>query len=542
MAKKPPTSPKAISPASELNPADESGQLSRLRDIAASFGSEDKFKLLVDSVADYAIFLLDPNGYIQTWNRGAQQIKGYEPEEIIGKHFSVFYGSEDLERHHPEYELSVARSTGKFEEEGWRIKKDGSRFWANVVITRLTDASGKLIGFAKVTRDLTEKKAAQEKLRVSEEKYRLLVSAVKDYAIFLLDPDGRVATWNDGAQRLKGYSPEEIIGQHFSKFYPEEDIRARKPEWELEEATLTGQFEDEGWRLRKDGTRFWASVVITTVRNEQGKLIGFSKVTRDMTDRRRLEEKLRRANEELDQRVQQRTAQLEEAVRSRDEFLSIISHELRTPLTSLKLQIQTAVRQLDRNNTEMFQERAVKFVNGAGKQLDRLSRLIDDMLDVPRISMDRLAIEKAPFDLTELVREAMERFELECKKTGCTIEFSDDGPILILGDRHRLDQVMSNLMLNALKYGESKPIHLSVRKAGEKALIEIKDQGIGIAVKDQDRIFDRFERAVSANAVSGMGLGLYISQKIVEAHHGRISVQSELGKGSTFIVKLPISK
>jgi hypothetical protein len=542
MAKKPPVSQTTPQIASDHEPQSESGQLTTLRGTATGFEGEEKFKLLVDSVADYAIFLLDSKGYIQTWNRGAQKIKGYAPEEIIGKHFSIFYGNEDLERHHPEYELSVARSVGKFEEEGWRIRKDGSRFWANVVITRLTDSNGQIVGFAKVTRDLTEKKAAEEKLRMSEEKYRLLVSAVKDYAIFLLDPDGRVATWNVGAQRLKGYAPEEIIGQHFSRFYPEEDIRARKPEWELEEATLTGRLEDEGWRIRKDGTRFWASVVITPVRNDQGKLIGFSKVTRDMTDRRRLEEKLRRANEELDQRVQQRTAQLEEAVRARDEFMSIISHELRTPLTSLKLQVQTATRQLHRNNTEVFQERAVKFILGAGKQLDRLSRLIDDMLDVSRISMDRLAVEKAPFDLTELVRETLERFELECKNTGCTIELSDDGPVIIQGDRHRLDQVISNLMINAIKYGEGKPVKVAVRKAGEKALIEIQDQGIGIAVKDQDRIFDRFERAVSANAVSGMGLGLYISQKIVEAHLGRISVRSELGKGSTFTVKLPISK
>ena len=314
-----------------------------------SIENELLFRHAVESIADYAIFILDPQGYIQSWNLGAQRIKGYTAEEVIGKHFSIFYVPEDIQSGHVVYELQVASKEGRYEEEGWRVKRDGTLFWANIVISRLLDSERKIIGFVKVTRDLTQRRKAEERLRESEEKFRLLVSAVKEYAIFMLDPNGNVATWNDGAQWLKGYEPQEIIGQHFSRFYPEEDICAKKPEWELEEAILTGRFEDEGWRIRKDGTRFWANVIITATRNEKGKLIGFSKVTQDLTKRRRLEEKLRRSNEELDHKVKERTYQLEQAIQARDEFTGIISHELKTPITSLKLQVEMALRQLKRD-------------------------------------------------------------------------------------------------------------------------------------------------------------------------------------------------
>jgi signal transduction histidine kinase len=280
-------------------------------------------------------------------------------------------------------------------------------------------------------------------------------------------------------------------------------------------------------------------VVITPVRNNDGRLIGFSKVTRDMTDRRRLEEKLRRSNEELDQRVQERTTQLEQAVRARDEFMSIISHELRTPLTSLKLQVQMAERMVGRNHSAEFLERTEKFVMGAGRQLDRLARLIDDMLDVSRISIDRLSMTKSAIDFSDLVRENVERFDLECKKAGCMLELECERSLVVSGDRQRLDQVISNLLSNAKKYGQAKPISVRVHKAGSQVLLDVRDQGIGISTEDHDRIFERFERAVSANEVSGMGLGLYISKKIIEAHQGKISVTSEIGKGSIFTISLP---
>jgi PAS domain S-box-containing protein len=249
-------------------------------------------RLLVESVDEYAIFALDPEGYILSWNPGAERFKGYRAEEVIGKHFSIFYLPERIAEGFPEFELREAARLGRFTDEGWRLRKDGTRFWAYVVITALRASTGELVGYAKVTRDLTERRDAEEALRESEKRFRLLVQSVKDYAIFMLDENGYVATWNEGAERIKGYTASEIIGQHFSKFYSEEDIASGKPPRELEIASSTGQYEEEGWRLRKDGSRIWASVLITALRNDDGRLVAFAKVTRDLTERRAAQEQL----------------------------------------------------------------------------------------------------------------------------------------------------------------------------------------------------------------------------------------------------------
>ncbi|HJQ09464.1 MAG TPA: PAS domain S-box protein [Gemmatimonadaceae bacterium] len=248
-------------------------------------------RLLVESVDEYAIFALDPDGFIISWNPGAQRFKGYTADEIIGKHFSIFYPPEKIAEGWPEFELREAARVGRFEDEGWRVRKDGTRFWANVVITALHDPSGNLVGFAKVTRDLTDRRLTEEALRESEERFRLLVSGVKDYAIFMLDPTGHITTWNEGAQRIKGYTADEIIGQHFSIFYPPEANAIGHPQHELEIAKAKGVYEEEGWRVRKDGSRFWANVVITALRRPDGSLAGFAKVTRDLTERRAAQEK-----------------------------------------------------------------------------------------------------------------------------------------------------------------------------------------------------------------------------------------------------------
>jgi len=260
--------------------------------------NEDHFRQLVAGVRDYAVFLLDPQGTVLTWNCGAERIKGYRPEDIIGRHFSRFYPREAVASGWPAHELKVAESTGRFEDEGWRVRKDGSRFWANVVITALRGENGELRGFLKITRDLTDRKQAEEKLRHSEERFRLMVESVRDYAIFMLDPQGRVATWNAGAERLKGYTADEIIGEHFSRFYPAETIARGWPDEELRRAIADGRIEDEGWRMRKDGSRFWANVVITALYDENGALRGFAKVTRDLTERRAAEENARRLIQE----------------------------------------------------------------------------------------------------------------------------------------------------------------------------------------------------------------------------------------------------
>ena len=260
------------------------------------------FELLVQSVKDYAIFLLDPHGRVSSWNAGAERIKGYTVDEILGKHFSIFYPSESIAALHPDKELEIAVRDGRFEDEGWRLRKDGSRFWANVVITPLF-RDGVLQGFAKVTRDLSERRAQELRLKASEEKYRLLVSSVKDYAILMLDPEGNVVTWNEGAQAIHGYSAEEIIGKHYSLFYLEEAKQEDDPARELRVATEQGSFVSEVWRRRKDGSGFWASVVLTALRDRSGRLYGFSEVIRDMSERKRRDEEIEKLTEELGARV-----------------------------------------------------------------------------------------------------------------------------------------------------------------------------------------------------------------------------------------------
>jgi len=251
--------------------------------------SEERFRLLVDSVRDYAIFMLDPNGHVLTWNAGAERFKGYKAAEIVGSHFSRFYPPEALARGLPDHELEVAQRVGSFEDEGWRVRKDGSLFWANVVITAMRGATGTLIGYSKVTRDLTQRRSHEEALRQSEERFRLLVEAVGEYAIFMLDVNGKVATWNVGAQRIKGYTADDILGQHFSIFYPQEIRDSGWPEHELQQASEHGSFTDIGWRLRKDGAALWANVTITALRDEGGRLVGYAKLTRDLTEHRRIE-------------------------------------------------------------------------------------------------------------------------------------------------------------------------------------------------------------------------------------------------------------
>jgi PAS domain S-box-containing protein len=279
------------------------------------------YRLLVDSVEDYAIFALDPHGNIVSWNTGAERINGYTAEEAIGRHFSLFYPADRVAARFPDYELREADRVGRFEDEGWRLRKDGTRFWSNVVITALRDQAGKLIGFAKVTRDLTDRRAAEEALRASDERFRILVQGVRDYAIFMLDAKGYVATWNPGVERIKGYTADELVGKHFSIFYTPEDLADHKPERELAIATAAGVYEEEGWRVRKDGTRFWANVVITALRDAEGNLAGFGKVTRDLTERRASQERAiedarRVAAEEAARRISDRTRERAQQLQS----------------------------------------------------------------------------------------------------------------------------------------------------------------------------------------------------------------------------------
>jgi len=279
---------------------------------------EDVLGALVGEVQDYAILMLDPAGLVVTWNVGAERIKGYHADEIIGRHFSVFYTPEDIAAGRPEHELGVVAAEGRLEDEGWRVRKDDTRFWANVVITSLRDPDGTLRGYGKITRDLTDRRALELALRDSEERFRLMVEDVQDYAILMLDPAGHVASWNAGAERIKGYRADEIIGRHFSVFYTAKDIAAGKPEHVLALVAAEGRLEDEGWRVRKDGTRFWANVVITALRDSEGAVCGYGKITRDLTEHRHAEEARREAEERFHRAFQDAPVGLTIASATRD--------------------------------------------------------------------------------------------------------------------------------------------------------------------------------------------------------------------------------
>ena len=752
---------------------------------------EDRFDIVVESVKDYAIFLLDSEGHIATWNTGARLIKGYTAEEVIGKHISFFYTPEDLAAGKPQRLLDVALREGRVEDIGWRVRKDGGRFWADVVITPTADHAGER-GFVKVTRDLTRQKdaeaklrrseeslaatlysigdavlacdergritrinpvaerltgwpereavgrpleevfniineetrapvsnpvvkvlkegvvvglanhtalvardgterpiadsgapirdaegvtrgavlvfrdvteerraaetlrrtqeevrqseeslratlysigdgvlatderarvtrvnpvaerltgwresearghpieeifdivnektraravnpvarvlaegvvvglanhtalisrdgsqrpiadsgapirdlagkpsgavlvfrdvtderAAEEALRQSEEKLRLMIASVRDYAFYMLDREGRVASWNPGAERIKGYRPEEILGQSFSRFFTPEDVAQQKPARELEIAAAEGHFAEESWRVRKDGSRFWASVVITPIRDPSNHLMGFVKITRDMTERRNAE----------DERL--RSMQAAEAIRLRDEFLSIASHELKTPLTALQLQLLNIQEQAKTDDPRLERN-----MDRARRLAARLGQLVEALLDVSRIATGGLKLNLEPFDLSDAAREVVERLGDSATAAACELSLRSAGPLQGRWDRLRIDQVLMNVIANAIKYAAGQPIQVSLTCESDIAAVEVRDGGPGIPTGELSRIFERFERAASARHYGGMGLGLYVARQITEAHGGTIVASNLPEGGACFRISLPL--
>jgi PAS domain S-box-containing protein len=482
--------------------------------------SEERFRLLVEGVRDYAIFMLEPDGTVASWNAGAEHIKGYKAEEIIGRHFSQFYPAEAITARWPEQELEAAKRDGRFEDEGWRVRKDGTTFWANVVITALYDRSGTLRGFGKVTRDLSERKKQEQRLIASEERFRLLVEGVRDYAIFMLDPHGRIMSWNAGAERIKGYKPDEIIGQHFSRFYPPEAIERGWPEYELEVAQKDGRFEDEGWRVRKDRSLFWANVVITALYGDDGTLRGYSKVTRDMTERKHVEA-------------------LEEGRRQMSEFLAMLGHELRNPLAPIRNAVHVMARKkMDPASSEWCRD-------VIDRQVSQLARLVDDLLDVTRITSGKITIHKEPMDLNLAVERAVEssRPAIDARKHTLRLSLTDE-PVLVDGDIVRLSQALLNLLNNAAKYTpEGGTIWCSVKRQNGSALVCVRDNGIGMPRELLPKIFELFvqgDRSLDRSE-GGLGVGLTLVERLVRLHGGSVHAESGgPGMGSEFIVRLPV--
>jgi PAS domain S-box-containing protein len=479
---------------------------------------ETRFQLLVEAVIDYGIFVLDPGGHIVSWNSGAQNVQGYQADEIIGRHFSVFYPPEAVARGWPEEELRRAVQYGRLEDEGWRVRKDGSQFWANVAITPIYDASGQLTGFAKITRDLTERRQHEEQLRASEERLRLLVENVRDYAIFMLDEEGKVRSWNSGARAINGYEAHEILGKPLSVFYTPQDRDEGKPQAELEAAKLFGRVENEGWRVRKDGTVYWVNAIVSAIRAPDGKLLGFAKVTRDMTERRRLEE-------------------LERSSRRMNEFLAMLAHELRNPLAPIRNAV--TVMQLEELPTPAL--RNCRDI--IDRQLGHVTRLVDDLLDIGRLSTGKVKLRLEIVRVGEVVSRSVEaaRPLIESRRHQLTVDVPAQ-PIYVNADPTRLAQILQNLLVNAAKYTpDNGQITVKVASASGFVTFSVSDNGRGIAQHDLESIFELFRQAhADAPSESGLGIGLTLARSLAEMHGGTLEARSPgPGQGSTFSVRLP---
>jgi PAS domain S-box-containing protein len=499
---------------------------------SALLKDEDRYRLLVDSITDYAIYMLDENGYVTSWNPGARRFKGYESPEIIGQHFSRFYTDEDQKRGLPALALNAARENGRFEGEGWRVRKDGTRFWVNVVIDPIIDANGDLVGFAKVTRDLTERKSAEDTLRKSEEQFRLLIHSVTDYAIYMLSPEGIITNWNAGAERIKGYTPQEIIGQHFSKFYSPEDAAAGLPQMGLQTARQVGRFEKEGWRYRKDGSKFWASVVIDAIRAPTGELIGYAKITRDMTERKQAQEQLERAREAMAQ------SQKMDAI---GQLTGGVAHDFNNLLMAVLGSLELIRKRLPED------PKLKLLLNNAFEGARRGVSLTQRMLSFAR----RQELSLTAVDVKALVSGMSHILERSLGPL-MTIETDiPEGLPSIKADVNQLETALLNLTVNArdaMPHGGT--IKISARlvatppvmgtKAlnGECVVLSVSDTGEGM---DSDTLARAREPFFTTKGVGkGTGLGLSMVHGMTEQLGGRLRIESLKGKGTSVELWIPL--
>ncbi|WP_338663040.1 PAS domain S-box protein [Pararoseomonas sp. SCSIO 73927] len=494
----------------------------------------DSYELLIQGVVDYAIYMLDPTGLVVSWNPGAERIKGYAPAEVIGTSFSRFYTEEDRAAGTPERALRTAAEEGRFTAEAWRIRKDGTRFWAMVVIDPIR-RGGVLIGFAKVTRDMTEQRAAQLAALETERRFRLLVQGVHDYAIYMLGPDGQVTNWNTGAERIKGYAADEIVGQHFSRFYTEEDAAGGVPHRALETARREGRYEAEGWRRRKDGTRFWAGVVIDAIRDESGELIGFAKVTRDLTERREAQILLEQSREQLFQ------AQKMEAL---GQLTGGLAHDFNNMLAGISGSLELL-------RTRIAQGRvgeADRYISSAQGAASRAAALTHRLLAFAR----RQTLDPKPTDANRLI-EGMG--ELVQRTVGPAIEVRKTlRPDLwvTLCDPNQLENALLNLCINArdampgggaLTVG-TENLTLSAEAAparglrpGDYVSVSVTDAGVGMAPEVLERAFDPFFTTKPLG--QGTGLGLSMVYGFARQSGGQVRIRSAPGEGTGVTIYLP---
>jgi len=475
---------------------------------------------LVEGVSDYAIYMIDSTGQVSSWNRGAQRFKGYTAEEIIGQNFSRFYTPEERAAGRPALALRRSETEGRFEDRGWRVRKDGSRFWAHVIIDPIRDDDEGLLGFAKITRDISETYAQEKALRESEQRFRLLVSGVTDYAIYMLDLEGFVSSWNAGAERFKGYQAQEIIGQHFSRFYKPEDQQNGKPRRALATALGEGRYEDSGWRLRKDGSQFWAHVVVDLIRNEQGEAIGFAKITRDITERREADLRLRdlaSSNQDLEQ------------------FVHIASHDLREPLRKV-LAFSDLLMQ---EEGERLSADARGYIGSITAATRRMQALLASLLDLTRVTSQGRPFNPCPLD--EVVRDVCADLQVVMRERAACVE-ADPLPS-IEADAAQMRQLFQNLIENAIKYareGIAPRVRITAVAEPDPDYLQIvvSDNGIGFEPQYAERIFGVFQRLHTRDRYGGAGIGLSICRKICTRHGGEIRATAAPGQGAQFTLRL----
>ena len=512
--------------------------------------SEERYHKMVEEVQDYAIILLDENGVIQNWNKGAKKIKQYHASEVIGRHFRLFYLQEDRDTGLPDKLLNIARLEGRAVHEGWRLRKDHTKFWGSISLTAIHNEKNEVIGFSKVSRDLTEKKMADDQLAIfareltqkndalkkSEQQYHRMIAEVEDYAIILLNEKGEIQNWNAGAEKIKGYKSQEIVGKNFRVFYTAKDQEEKLPEMLLNHSIAHGKAVHEGWRVRKDGTHFWGSIVLTALHNSEGAIIGFSKVTRDLSERKLAEDKMHDYLNEL-----------EKQNKALEQFAYVASHDLQEPLRK----IQTFAEIIEHNigNDSVLQKYIVK-INASGK---RMSDLIRSVLNYSRLSDNTR--ELVDVDLNTLVASVITDYELKIEEINATI--SCEALPSVKGIPLQLNQLFANLIGNALKFTDKKPvirISSHVRSGDEiKDLpfghnastyleVIVTDNGIGFDQQYEKLIFTMFQRLHGKHEYSGTGIGLALCKRIMENHNGFIKATGELSKGASFSLYFPIDK
>jgi PAS domain S-box-containing protein len=501
----------------------------------AQLVEDARYRLLVEAVTDYAIYMLDPDGRVSSWSSGAQRLKGYAADEILGEHFSRFYTPADREAGLPELALGEAARVGRYESEGWRLHRDGSSFWAHVVIDAIRSSAGDLLGFAKITRDRTEQHETEQALRRSEQQFRLLVNGVTDYALYMLDPEGNVTSWNSGAERIKGYHPEEIIGRRFDCFYCEEDRQGGVPEASLSTALAEGRYEEERLQMRKDGSRFWANIVIDPVFDETGKLLGFAKITRDITDKRRAQEELERARDELIQ---------SQKMESLGQLTGGVAHDFNNLLTVILGGLQLLERQLPKDN-----EKVQTIWRNALEATRRGAQLTQRMLAFAR----KQRLFPQPIQLPALLQDMS---ELLVSSLGPTISLETRFPLqldCVMSDQNQLELAIINLATNArdaMPGGGS--ITFSARNAqvaprqsgklapGDYVCLAVTDSGQGM---DDDTLRRAAEPFFTTKPTGkGTGLGLSIVHGLAQQQGGALLLRSTPGLGTTVEIWLPAVK